>query len=379
MSTERTLHDPTIERDACGIGFVADASGRASRSVLDRVLAGLAGVSHRGATRRGRQDRRRRRRPPSPSPQRSSPTPAAASPWCSSVSVDLRGRPRGIEEACRAEGIEPAGWREVPVEPDALGETALASMPRIEQLVLERPAGDDDAVELAAYRARRRADLVPGAYVASLSFRTVTYKALCAAEQLARFYPDLRDPAIEVPFGIFHQRFSTNTTPTWERAQPFRTLCHNGEINAIAGNVNWMRARRGRLDDAVLGQAIDETGSDSAILDNALELLVARRPRRPPRADDADPAGLAERPRARPARCATSSVTTPGSSSRGTDRRRSCSPTAASSAPRSTATACARFAGRRPRTAWSSARPRRARSRCRRAPARAAASSGRAR
>src|SRR2546423_1418863 len=102
---------------------------------------------------------------------------------------------------------------------------------------------------------------------AALSFRTVTYKALCAADQLAAFYPDLADTTLTVPFGVFHQRFSTNTTPSWERAQPFRLLCHNGEINAIDGNLNWMRARG-------LGDEIDASGSDSSMLDNALELLV---------------------------------------------------------------------------------------------------------
>src|SRR5205823_4120656 len=116
-----------------------------------------------------------------------------------------------------------------------------------------------------AHRARVRAERTAGAYIASLSFRTVTYKALCAADQLAAFYPDLLDPAVVVPFGIFHQRFSTNTAPSWERAQPFRLLGHNGEINSIDGNVAWMRAR---------GHALDLGGSDSALLDNALELLV---------------------------------------------------------------------------------------------------------
>ena len=200
-----------------------------------------------------------------------------------------------IEDACRAEGLEPLEWREVPVEPDALGESALATMPRIEQLLIQ--GGD----ETAAFRARRRAERLvraegadeafgpggaglaggassqPGAYIASLSFRTVTYKALCAAEELARFYPDLSDPELAVPFGIFHQRFSTNTAPSWERAQPFRLLCHNGEINAIQGNANWMRAREGNFgseDDELLHPVIDESGSDSAMLDNALELLV---------------------------------------------------------------------------------------------------------
>src|SRR6185436_6135729 len=123
-----------------------------------------------------------------------------------------------IEAACRVEGIEPLGWREVPVDRSALGAEALASMPRIEQLLL---GGDDES---AAFRARRRAERTPGAYIASLSFRTITYKALCAADHLADFYADLRDPALAVPFGIFHQRYSTNTAPSWERAQPFRLL-----------------------------------------------------------------------------------------------------------------------------------------------------------
>src|SRR4029079_16895014 len=161
-------------------------------------------------------------------------------------------------------------WREVPVDTGALGARALASMPRIEQLLLR--GGD----ETRAYRARRRAERSPGVYVASLSYRTITYKALCAADQLEAFYLDLADERLAVPFGIFHQRFSTNTEPSWERAQPFRYLCHNGEINAIQGNVNWMRAREGNFgseDDELLHPVCDESGSDSAMLDNALELL----------------------------------------------------------------------------------------------------------
>jgi len=154
----------------------------------------------------------------------------------------------------------------VPVVPAALGEHALASMPRIEQLVLLQPHGLTRAqAEVCAYRARMRAQSVAGAYVASLSFRTVTYKALCAADQLAAFYPDLLEPRLSVPFALFHQRFSTNTQPSWERAQPFRLLAHNGEINSIDANVAWMRAR---------GLPLEEDGSDSTLLDNALELLV---------------------------------------------------------------------------------------------------------
>jgi len=183
-----------------------------------------------------------------------------------------------VEAACAAEGIAVAAWRVVPVSPEELGAHARATMPAIEQALLVRPRGaDDDEAELRAFHARKRVERGGGPYVASLSFRTVTYKALCAADHLAPFYADLRDPRFIAPFGIFHQRFSTNTEPSWERAQPFRLLCHNGEINALQGNVNWMRAREGRLgspDDAQLRPVADEGGSDSSMLDNVLELIV---------------------------------------------------------------------------------------------------------
>jgi glutamate synthase (ferredoxin) len=274
MATQAMLHDPTAERGACGIGFVADASGRASRAVVDALLEGLCGVRHRGATAADGKT--------GDGAGLLLPIPAALVPVAGNglAMVFLRSDSarEAIEAACRAEGIEPAGWRRVPVDPAALGAEARVSAPSIEQLVLVPPAGvGDDELEWLAYRARKRAERAGGAYVASLSFRTVTYKALCAADQLAAFYADLNDPAVAVPFGIFHQRFSTNTKPSWERAQPFRLLCHNGEINAIQGNVNWMRAREGRLgsaDDALLSPVIENGGSDSAMLDNALELLV---------------------------------------------------------------------------------------------------------
>jgi glutamate synthase (ferredoxin) len=254
--------NPRAERDACGIGFLADATGRASRAVVDSVLEGLARMAHRGAVAADGVS--------GDGAGLLLPIPRALvpAPWCGLAQVFLRddSARAAIEAACAEEGIEPAGWREVPIDPAALGEGARASMPRIEQLVLRRPLGTTaDEAELRAYRARKRAEAAGGAYVVSLSFRTITYKALCAADQLARFYSDLRDPAVAVPFGIFHQRFSTNTAPSWERAQPFRLLCHNGEINSLEGNAAWMRAR---------GHVLEEDGSDSAMLDNALELLV---------------------------------------------------------------------------------------------------------
>ncbi len=263
------LHDPTIERDACGIGLVADTRGRASRELVDRALAGLAAVSHRGAwaadgvTGDGAGLLL-------PLQQALTGIEGAGLAMCFLREPWLRGI---VEEACRAEGLEPFGWRDVPIDVAALGSTATASMPRIAQLVLA-PCADPDA-ELRAHRARRRAERVEGVYVASLSFRTVTYKALCAATHLASFYLDLGDATWAASWAIFHQRFSTNTEPSWERAQPFRFLCHNGEINTIDGNVAWMEAReRARGVDADLAPALDPVGSDSALLDNALELLV---------------------------------------------------------------------------------------------------------
>jgi glutamate synthase (ferredoxin) len=266
---QRLLYDPRRERSACGIGLVADLRGRASRELLDRALAGLAAVGHRGAwaadgvTGDGAGVL-------IPLSSTLTGTAGAGVAMCFLREGWLRS---AVEDACRAEGLQPAGWREVPIRTAALGVTALASLPRIDQLLLA-PSEHPDA-ERRAYRARRRAERVPGVYVASLSFRTVTYKALCAAGQLVRFYPDLEDPELAVPFAIFHQRFSTNTEPSWERAQPFRLLCHNGEINTIDGNVTWSEAReRARGDEPALAPALDPSGSDSALLDNALELLV---------------------------------------------------------------------------------------------------------
>lgn len=265
-----TLLNPA-ERDACGIGFVADVRGRASREIVDAALAALLGMRHRGAV---AADRRT-----GDGAGLLLPIPPALvpGPWCGLATVFLRSddaRAR-IEAACAAEGIATVGWREVPVNPAALGDVARGSQPRIEQLVLVRPlgAGSEEA-ERRAYRARRRAARVAGAYVASLSFRTVTYKALCAADQLAAFYLDLGEPDVRAPFAIFHQRFSTNTAPSWERAQPFRLLCHNGEINAIEGVSRTLASRRDDLEEAELGPALEAGGSDSSLLDNALELFV---------------------------------------------------------------------------------------------------------
>ncbi len=254
------------ERDSCGIGFVADVRGRASRDVLDAALEGLRRMQHRGAVAADR------RTGDGAGVLMPIPPALVPGPWCGLATVFVRddNARAGIEQACEAEGLDLGGWRRVPVRADALGAEARATMPDIEQLVLVRPFGvDGEEAERRAYRALRRAQRIDGAYVASLSFRTVVYKALCAADQLAAVFPDLDDPALAVRFAIFHQRFSTNTSPSWERAQPFRLLCHNGEINTIEGNVAAMRARANEV-----GDVLDADGSDSALLDNAFELLV---------------------------------------------------------------------------------------------------------
>ena len=190
-----------------------------------------------------------------------------------------------VEETCEREGIGVVGWREVPTELDYIGDQAKEIHPGIEQAILLRPVGVSTAeAERRCIRARKRAEktcLDEGIriYFPSFSFLTITYKALVVADQLAEFYPDLAQDNFTAPFAMFHQRFSTNTAPTWERAQPFRQSCHNGEINTIAGNINRMKAREGRLgkrnllEEELLRPVIDENGSDSAMFDNVLELL----------------------------------------------------------------------------------------------------------
>ena len=176
--------------------------------------------------------------------------------------------------------VKVAAWREVPLDPDSLGERARATMPRVWHGLVEDAGLDPDAWERALYRARRRIEREAEAerirmYVPSMSSRTLVYKGLMAGTRLADFYLDLRDPACESRLAVFHQRYSTNTMPDWRLAQPFRMLAHNGEINTITGNLAWMRAREAELEPELRG-AIWPDGSDSASLDNALELLVQR-------------------------------------------------------------------------------------------------------
>ncbi|MGH9196699.1 MAG: glutamate synthase subunit alpha, partial [Acidimicrobiia bacterium] len=254
------------ERDACGIGFVANSEGIATRQITDLAIDALCRVRHRGAVAADAKT--------GDGAGLLLPIPGRFyAEWLSSTGSgetskidsaflgiampfvwDQTGSHRTlIEAACRSEGIDVVAWREVPTDLDALGEYAARTAPVIEQAILLKPMGvTQDEAERRAVRARKRsekscADAGIKAFFPSFSFHTLTYKALCAADQLTSFYRDLTEPLFEAPFVIFHQRFATNTRPTWERAQPFRMLCHNGEINTIQGNINRMKAREGRL------------------------------------------------------------------------------------------------------------------------------------
>ena len=268
---------PSAERDACGIGFVADAQGRSSRAVVQAALDGLACVIHRGAV---AADART-----ADGSGLLTPIPAALFGEGHGLAMlFVRGDdPRAtVERLAKEESLEVAEWRTPPTDDAALGDVARRTCPEILQAVLAPISSGSQGLEAAAFRLRRRIQgEVEDTYVASCSFRTIVYKGLVAADLLSQFFLDLTDERFATPFAVFHQRFSTNTLPTWERAQPFRTLCHNGEINAIAGNVNRMRARSvlgteaaGLGPEELFHPVLTDGESDSGQLDSAVELLV---------------------------------------------------------------------------------------------------------
>jgi len=270
------------ELDACGIGFVADVHGRTSRTIVTAALQGLAGVKHRGAV---AADART-----SDGTGLLTPIPRAIFGEDTGVAVlMLRGAdPRtdraardAVAAAARLEGLEIVDWRTPPVDPETLGDIARSSRPEIIQAVFAPEDRTLPGDERSAYRFRRRLPTaLPGSYAPSCSFRTIVHKGLAAADGLAAFYLDLDDERFTASFAVFHQRFSTNTLPTWERAQPFRTLCHNGEINTIEGNTNRMRGRgvlgtqaAGLGDEDLFHPLLDPNDSDSGQLDETVELL----------------------------------------------------------------------------------------------------------
>src|SRR5437773_2108926 len=297
--------DPWREQDACGVGFVARASGHRSVDIARLALQALARVAHRGAaaTDRSGDGAGLLTQIPTPLFYREAASRGLALAAGQPFAVGAFFVPREqdalgcttaiIEDVLRGEGFSVLGWRDVPVDLDVLGAGARASCPTIRQAILgpaaERGRFDETTWERSLYLARRTierriGDAGPGLepfFVCSLSCRTLVYKALLTGTQLAGFFPDLASADYETALAIFHQRYSTNTTSSWPLAQPFRMLAHNGEINTLWGNRNAMRAREPALAGPPWGDAVDRLkpviwseGSDSASLDNALELLV---------------------------------------------------------------------------------------------------------
>ena len=295
----KSLYSPEFERDSCGFGLIANLDDMPSHWVVETAISALTRLTHRGAVAAdgktgdgcglllkfprafllavgeelGFELNERF---------------AAGTVFLSQdVAVAAAAR-EVIELAIEEIGLQVAGWREVPVEPSACGEKALATLPRIEQVFVNAPDGmPRGRFNRRLFLARRRSEnrVAKSAdtetYVASLSSVTISYKGMIMPAALPEFFPDLQDPRLETSVCVFHQRFSTNTLPEWRLAQPFRFLAHNGEINTIQGNRNWAQARAknfvsDKLDDiSDLEPIISLQGSDSCSLDNMLEVLRA--------------------------------------------------------------------------------------------------------
>ncbi len=262
-------------RAACGMGFVATPTVGPSHRVVELGTIALARLSHRGGL---------------DADGKSGdgaglliqiPRRLLGEDTAVAVLFEWDDRARNLlADAVAQAGLRVLDWRRTPVDVDSLGTRARERMPTIWQALIGRPEVDEDEWEDLLYRARRLAERRAEAegvrmYLPSCSCRTVVYKGLMAGTHLAAFYPDLADPRTESQIAVFHQRYSTNTLPDWRLAQPFRLLAHNGEINTLSGNRAWMRAREAEL-PAELRPVVWAEGSDSANLDNVLELLVRR-------------------------------------------------------------------------------------------------------
>ncbi len=296
----RGLLDPALERDSCGFGLIAHLDGEASAWLVRTAIGSLARLTHRGAVaadgKSGDGCGLLLRLPEAFLREAAGEAGIALGERFAVGMVFLNPDPeraerarRTLEASLRREGFQPLGWRPVPVNPQALGEEARRTQPRIEQLFVGLPAVEAEDAEAAwergLYVARRRAEKAlaedPVFYVPTLSTRVIGYKGLVMPANLPAFYPDLAREDLASSLCVFHQRFSTNTWPQWRLAQPFRFLAHNGEINTIWGNRNWAVARGNRFPipgiadrEAVL-PLVDREGSDSCSLDNMLEALLA--------------------------------------------------------------------------------------------------------
>ncbi len=295
-----SLYDPVFEHDSCGVGLVVDISGHQSRNIVQLALDGLVNLTHRGGV--GADERTGdgagilTQIPHDFFAERLADH-GMASLSSGDYGVAMIFLPDDETRAERARAIvdsqlvvqrlESLLWRDVPVDPQVLGRIAAETMPAIAQLFVRRPDGASEEEferQLMLFRkAIERESSAAGLddiYVVSCSSRTLIHKGFCLPEDLASFYTDLRDPRFTSAIALFHQRYSTNTLPTWAMAQPFRFIAHNGEINTIQGNRNWMQARQPSLELAdgtsaeALSPVVSMTGSDSASFDNVVEMLM---------------------------------------------------------------------------------------------------------
>jgi len=297
------LYRPQYEHDACGMGLVASIKGEKSQEIIRKGLEVLINLTHRGAA--------------GSDPETGDGAGILIqvphdffAVECAKLGMELGGAGNYgvamcflpvdkharlqcegvVERIAQEEGLHVLGWRDTPVNGDALGREARASQPYIEQFFVGRPAGmDEDAFERLLYVVRRRteneianSDIEDKAdfYIPSYSCRTIIYKGLMLAPQIEKFYFELANPLVKSALCLVHQRFSTNTFPSWKLAHPYRYVAHNGEINTIRGNISWMNARQSVLQSELYGDQIDKLypvvtpgGSDSAALDNAVEFL----------------------------------------------------------------------------------------------------------
>ncbi|MEN8041365.1 MAG: glutamate synthase large subunit [Actinomycetota bacterium] len=291
------LYNPLQHHDACGVGFLADRNTVASHRVVRLGVECLHALDHRGArSADGTGDGAgMMTRVPYRLLERELRAHGIESPERDRMGVVMAFLPKDavdetrqiVQDALEANGVKTLLWRSVPIDPNILSETATASLPIIRQAIVQAGTTipDQETLERALFLARKqveRTDDIDGFAIVSASARTIVYKGLFTADTIEQFYWDLRDPMYESDFVIFHQRYSTNTQPSWELAQPFRMLAHNGEINTVQGNRAWMAARSNDLGDGVWGDRTGDlaplvrpnVGSDSASLDEAMEVLV---------------------------------------------------------------------------------------------------------
>ncbi len=305
LPAKQGLYDPFFEHDACGVGFVVDMKGRKTHRIVEQAVEVLVNLDHRGAAGSevntgdgaGILVQIPHKFFAAACAKAQIPLPAAGQ-----YGVGVAFLPKNVtkrrrleekfEQIIRSEGQTFLGWRTVPVNNKSLGETAKGSEPCMRQVFIGRDPEltDDLAFERKLYVIRKRAyneirnTTMDGAeywYLCSLSARTIVYKGMLLTLQMSEYFPDLSDPLFESALALVHSRFSTNTFPSWSRAHPYRLLAHNGEINTLRGNINWMHAREALFSSEVFGDDIkkvlpivDPHMSDSGMFDNVLELLV---------------------------------------------------------------------------------------------------------